>query len=65
MPCATRIPGAAASIIRSTLAPRRCVTYAPVSTPKSTPPQIPRPPCQIAIGPYHWSPTSFQLVMSW
>ena len=65
MPWAMRMPGAAASIIASTLAPRRWVTYAPATTPRATPPQMPRPPSQIAKGAYHSSPSWSQLVMTW
>ena len=65
MPCAIRIAGAAASMNSSTLARRRCTTYAPTATPSATPPQMPRPPSQIAKGAYHSSPSWSQLVMSW
>ena len=57
IPWAIRIPGAAASIIASTLSPRRFTTIAPTETPKRMPPQMPRPPSQIAKGAYHSGPS--------
>jgi hypothetical protein len=45
-------------------APRRLSTHRPASVPAAMPPQIPRPPFQIANGPHHSSGTSFQLVMT-
>ena len=52
MPCASRSPGATASIISGTLLPDRCTTQAPASTPNGIAPQMPSPPSQTAAKPY-------------
>ena len=51
MPCASRSPGATASIISGTLLPDRCTTQAPARTPNGIAPQMPSPPSQTAAKP--------------
>jgi hypothetical protein len=50
--CATSSAGATTSISSYTFTPRRRARQIPTAAPPAIPPQIPRPPSQIANGPH-------------
>ena len=64
MPWAMSSPGAMASANSAGLTPRLRSRQTPTSPPASTPPQMPRPPDQIANGPYHTCGMSIGVVTS-
>src|SRR5436305_1185961 len=56
MPCASRSPGAAASMNAAPLTPARRTTTTPAIVPKRIPPQMPSPPFHTSKTPCHFGP---------